>query len=78
MSYIRTPEHRRLRAELIKRWRPWEKSTGPKSKKGKAIVAQNGFRGSPRSTLRAAREIEQLIFEDAQFWASATRGYFAK
>ena len=78
MSYIRTPEHRRLRAELIKRWRPWEKSTGPKSKKGKAIVAQNGFRGNPRETLRAAREIEQLIFGDVLYFASATRGYFAE
>ena len=78
MSYIRTPEHRRLRAELIKRWRPWEKSTGPKTTEGKAIVAQNGFRGSPRATLRAAREIEQLISGDGLFWASASRGYFSK
>ena len=78
MSYIRTPEHRRLRAELIKRWRPWEKSTGPKSKEGKAVVAQNGFRGNPRETLKAAREIEQLISEDGLFWASASRGYFSR
>ena len=78
MSYIRTPEHRRLRAELIKRWRPWEKSTGPKTKEGKAVVAQNGFRGSPRETLKAAREIERLISEDALFWASASRGHFAE
>jgi hypothetical protein len=78
MSYIRTPEHRRLRAELIKRWRPWEKSTGPKSREGKAIVAQNGFRGNPRETLKAAREIERLISEDGLYFVSATRGYFAK
>jgi hypothetical protein len=78
MSYIRTPEHRQLRAELIKRWRPWEKSTGPKTTEGKATVAQNGFRGNPRETLRAAREIEQLISGDVLYFASATRGYFAK
>ena len=78
MTSIRTPEHRRLRAELIKRWRPWEKSTGPKSKQGKAVVAQNGFRGNPRETLKAAREIERLISEDALFWASANRGHCAE
>ena len=78
MSYVRTPEHRRLRAELIKRWRPWEKSTGPKTTEGKAVVAQNGFRGSPRETLKAAREIDRLILEDDLFWASAKHGYFSK
>ena len=36
MSYYRTAEHRKLRAELIRRWKPWEKSTGPKSSAGKA------------------------------------------
>ena len=61
MSYIRTPEQRRLRAEPIKRWRPWENSTDPKSKKGKAIVAQNGYRGNPRETLKAARLAEGVI-----------------
>ena len=78
MSYIRTPEHRRLRSELIKRWRPWEKSTGPKTTEGKEVVALNAFKGSPRETLRAAREIEQLISEDVLFWASAKNGYFSK
>ena len=28
MSYYRTPEHRAMRAELIRRWKPWEKSPG--------------------------------------------------
>ena len=36
MSYFRTPEHRKLRAELIRRWKPWEQSTGPKSAEDKA------------------------------------------
>ena len=78
MSYIRTPEHRRLRAELIKRWRPWEKSTGPKTTEGKAVVAQNGFRGNPRETLKAARQIERLLSEDVLYFSTASRGYFAK
>ena len=44
MSYYRTVEHHRLRAELITRWKPWKKSTGPKSAAGKAKPAQNAYR----------------------------------
>ena len=65
MSYVRTSEHRALRAELIRRWKPWEKSTGPKSEVGKAKVAQNGFRGGAREALRDARKLEQLMAADA-------------
>lgn len=52
MSYVRTPEHRRLRAELIRRWKPWEKSTGPKTAEGKAKVARHGYSGGTRAMLR--------------------------
>ena len=52
MSYYRTAEHRRLRAELIHKWKPWEKSTGPKSPAGKAKAAQNANRGATREMLR--------------------------
>ena len=55
MSYYRTDEHRRLRAELIQRWKPWEKSTGPKSAAGKATSAQNAYRGPTRAILRELR-----------------------
>ena len=52
MSYYRTAEHRKLRAELIRRWKPWETSTGPKSPAGKAKAAQNANRGATREMLR--------------------------
>lgn len=52
MSYVRTPAHRRLRAELIKQWRPWEKSTGPKSVEGKVVSALRGYKGGERKLLR--------------------------
>lgn len=55
MSYVRTPEHRALRAELIKRWKPWEKSTGPKSAAGKARAARNADKGGTRPMLRELR-----------------------
>lgn len=47
-----TPELRRRQAELIRRWKPWEQSAVPRTRKGKARVAQNGYKGSARSALR--------------------------
>ena len=67
MSYYRTPEHRKLRAELIRRWRPWENSTGPKTEAGKARSARRGFKGNERALLvelrRLLREQENLLKE---------------
>jgi hypothetical protein len=57
MSYYRTPEHRRLRAELIQRWRPWERSTGPRTPAGKTIASRNGDRGGMRPLLRAIARV---------------------
>lgn len=73
MSYIRTPEHRMLRRELIVRSKPWIKSTGPTSAEGKAKVAQNGFRGNPRKTIQESRLLEKLIAEDALVLAYPSR-----
>ena len=67
MSYYRTPEHRKLRADLIRRWRPWENSTGPKTEEGKARSAMRGFKGNERALLlelrRLLREQESLLKE---------------
>lgn len=63
MSYYRTPEHRKLRAELIRRWRPWENSTGPKSEEGKARSAMRGFKGGERALLL---ELQRILREQAQ------------
>lgn len=49
MSYYRTQEHRALRAMLIKRWKPWEQSTGPKTQEGKSQVSQNALKHGRRS-----------------------------
>ena len=40
-----TPERRRRQAEVIRRWKPWERSSGPKTEGGKARVARNAYRG---------------------------------
>lgn len=37
-----TDERRAKQCEAIQRWKPWEKSTGPKTPQGKLVVAANG------------------------------------
>ncbi len=67
MSYTRTPEHRALRAELIRRWKPWEKSTGPKTTEGKRKAALRGFKGAERAMLRRiARALKLQNIEMAE------------
>ena len=47
-----TPERRAKQAELIKTWKPWERSTGPRSEEGKAVASRNGWQGGNRQMLR--------------------------
>ena len=58
MSHGWTPERRAKQAEAIRRWRPWERSTGPRSAAGKAVVSRNGWKGGVRP---AMREIAKLL-----------------
>jgi hypothetical protein len=44
-----TPERRARQAEAIKRWKPWEKSTGPRTDAGKAEAAQNAMKHGLRA-----------------------------
>jgi len=56
-----TSERRARQAELIRQWRPWEKSTGPKSNEGKARASQNAWQGGVRPGLRElANVLRQL------------------
>ncbi|MNO00811.1 hypothetical protein D3C81_2207780 [compost metagenome] len=55
-----TPERRARQAELIRRWRPWEESTGPRSAEGKAAASCNAWKGGMRSLLRElAKELRE-------------------
>lgn len=63
MSYVRTPKHRALRAELIRRWKPWEKSTGPSTPEGKEKASQNAFKGGWREQLR---ELNKILKEQGE------------
>ena len=40
------------KAELIRQWQPWAKSTGPQSAAGKASVSRNAFKGGHWRELR--------------------------
>ena len=37
-------ERRKRASQLIHQWKPWTKSTGPKTVQGKAIVANNALK----------------------------------
>jgi len=52
-----TPERRARQAELIKRWKPWERSTGPRTAEGKEISARNAYKGGHRALLRELAEL---------------------
>jgi hypothetical protein len=51
-----THERKAKQRAAIYRWRPWDKSTGPKTEAGKRAVAGNAWKHGNRS----AAAIEQL------------------
>ncbi len=62
-----TPERRARQAALIRTWKPWERSTGPRTDEGKARTSRNGFKGGHRATLRElAKELNQALREQRE------------
>ena len=55
-----TPERRARQAEAIRRWKPWERSTGPKTEEGKARSAMRGDKGGNHPLLRELGRILRL------------------
>ena len=49
-----TFERRKKQSEAIRNWKPWSKSTGPKSAEGKAVVSRNAEAGGEWLVLRQA------------------------
>ena len=57
-----TPERCKRQSEAIRRWKPWQQSTGPKSPEGKAVVSSNAFTGGEWLKLRGAvKALSQAI-----------------
>ena len=48
-----SPERKAKQSQAIRQWKPWEQSTGPKTKEGKSTVAGNAWRGGHRAQIRA-------------------------
>jgi hypothetical protein len=73
-----TPERRARQAALIRTWRPWDSSTGPRTPEGKAQAATNAqaFHGytpelvALRAEVRAnARLVAELLKDQAEVQA---------
>ena len=47
-----TDAERRRQSDLIRKWQPWEQSTGPRTAEGKARAARNADKGGTREMLR--------------------------
>jgi hypothetical protein len=58
-----TSERRARQAALIHTWRPWEKTTGPKTPQGKAKASRNAYKGGTRAILR---ELARLLQEQGE------------
>jgi hypothetical protein len=58
-----TPERRALQSALIHTWRPWEKTTGPKTPQGKVKASRNAYKGGTRARLR---ELVRLLREQSE------------
>ena len=58
-----TLERRQKQAALIRNWRPWDRSTGPRTDDGKTKVSQNAYKGAIRPELR---EIARLLRAHSQ------------
>jgi hypothetical protein len=60
-----TPQRRESQAKAIHRWKPWEKSTGPRSVAGKAAAARNSRKhgACSKQAIIERRLIHELIFK---------------
>jgi hypothetical protein len=56
-----TPERRARAADAIRHWKPWERSTGPRTPDGKAKSSRNAWKGGFRAQLR---ELQKLLNEE--------------
>jgi hypothetical protein len=53
---------------VIRQWRPWEQSTGPRTIEGKARISRNAWKGGQRAKMRALlRELGEVLREQADY-----------
>jgi hypothetical protein len=57
-----TSEQKQKQRNAIHQWKPWERSTGPKTPQGKEIASKNAFKGGLHAKLRSAiKDMNQLL-----------------
>lgn len=56
---------------MIRRWKPWERSTGPKTEAGKRASAKRGFKGAVR---QQARLVAKALKEQGEALESLGKG----
>jgi hypothetical protein len=56
-----TLEQKLRQSEVIRRWKPWEKSTGAKTAKGKAIVSKNALKYGESQELRILSKVINIL-----------------
>lgn len=61
-----TPERRKRQAEMIKAWKPWEQSTGPKTKEGIEACKMNAqkhgsYSAETKALYRLLREQDDML-----------------
>lgn len=62
-----TPERRARQAALIRTWKPWERSSGPRSHEGKTRASLNGFKGGQwREVRELMRRLNALLREQRE------------
>ena len=59
-----TAERRARQAALIRNWRPWEESTGPRTTEGKAASSRNGDRGGVWRELKEFRRLVNKLLRE--------------
>jgi hypothetical protein len=59
-----TPERKAKQSQAISQWKPWAKSTGPKSPEGKARISRNAWKGGHRPELR---ELVRSVNEEIRY-----------
>ena len=56
-----TEERKQKQRELIQNWKPWEKSTGAKTPKGKAKSKMNAYKYGSSEARMMLREFNSLL-----------------
>jgi len=60
MARVWTEERKARQAALIRSWKPWTRSTGPRTTEGKRIASKNVLRGNANRAAALAIAMQEL------------------